>query len=641
MTWLAPLGFLGLISLIILIIIYIIKPNYQMKFISSTYVWQLSLKYRKRRLPINKLNNILVFLCQFLTLAILGTLLAGPVIAQEKIGDESERIIIIDASASMRLTDGNNTRFERAVDEAKALAEDTLDKGGVVSVILADADAEFIVQRIGEDNTDEVILGLDMLRSDRSKCTYGSADMDGAIALAEEVLAYNYEAQIHLFTATEYVEKNGVFVHNISQDGEWNAAILGCAADLNYENHYEISVDVGCYGATEYINVYCQVFGANIIGGKSDQAFKNAFVKEVQLNPAEEEAKITFTSDDFGGMHLSTFESVYVFVDVADSFTDDNYFYLYGGTRPTIRIQYASSVPNNYFTGIVRTIRENMKDDFRIEFKELKADQKAETEGFDLYIFEHRMPDKMPTDGVVLLVDPIGEPDGAGIRFGDRVAVDSSSSLAAGTAHALTKYVDSSRITIAKYTEILNADGYDELAYYNGRPVMLAKDLDDAKVVVWAFDLNYSNLIAMPDFSFLMYNMFNYFVPATMKSDSFEIGELVELTARGTELKVSGYNTDILFEGKTGEMLATAPGSYTVTQKPMGFNEEEDALLIENFFVNIPNSESNITKQVDQIPPASVEIIVETEYQDLLFYFAIALVSLLFVEWILSSKKNY
>ena len=39
MTWLAPLGFLGLISLIILIIIYIIKPNYQQRFVSSTYVW--------------------------------------------------------------------------------------------------------------------------------------------------------------------------------------------------------------------------------------------------------------------------------------------------------------------------------------------------------------------------------------------------------------------------------------------------------------------------------------------------------------------------------------------------------------------------------------------------------------------------
>ena len=39
MSWLTPLGFLGLIGLIVLIIIYLIKPNYQNKIISSTFIW--------------------------------------------------------------------------------------------------------------------------------------------------------------------------------------------------------------------------------------------------------------------------------------------------------------------------------------------------------------------------------------------------------------------------------------------------------------------------------------------------------------------------------------------------------------------------------------------------------------------------
>ena len=61
MSWLTPLGFLGLISIIALIIIYIIKPNYQNKQISSTFIWKLSLKYRKNKIPINKLRNIIIF----------------------------------------------------------------------------------------------------------------------------------------------------------------------------------------------------------------------------------------------------------------------------------------------------------------------------------------------------------------------------------------------------------------------------------------------------------------------------------------------------------------------------------------------------------------------------------------------------
>ena len=61
MTLLLPLGLLGLLAIAALILIYIIKPNYQQKFISSTYVWKLSMKYRKKKIPINRLKNIILF----------------------------------------------------------------------------------------------------------------------------------------------------------------------------------------------------------------------------------------------------------------------------------------------------------------------------------------------------------------------------------------------------------------------------------------------------------------------------------------------------------------------------------------------------------------------------------------------------
>jgi hypothetical protein len=248
------------------------------------------------------------------------------------------------------------------------------------------------------------------------------------------------------------------------------------------------------------------------------------------------------------------------------------------------------------------------------------------------------MPTVMPTDGLVLLVDPHGSPEGAGIPFGNILSTPNpETTLASGLAHELTKYVDSSRITIARYVDILSADGYEELAYYNGQPVILAKDTPEAKVVVWAFDLNYSNLCAMPDFSFLMYNMFNYYIPTTISSNAFEIGDTVELNARGQELKVEGNGIDYKMEGKTGSVTVTRPGTYTVTQKPMVGEE----LMIENFYVRIPAEQSNLTRQVDALPLADVEVEPRIEFEDLMFYFAIALVSLLFVEWVLQTKKNF
>lgn len=632
MTWLTPIGLLGLIGLIILIIIYIIKPNYMQKVISSTFIWRLSLKYRKKRLPMSKLHNILLFICQVLILTICALLLARPVISSIKMGDENEKVIIIDASASMMVTDGSSTRFERAVERAKEVAEKTMKDGGIVSVVLADADPEFVVQRVSEEQAEEVTMKLDELLADGGKCTYGSANLDEAVILAEKVLMYNSEAQVHLYTATNYVEKNGIVVENMGAEGEWNAAIMGVEATINENNHYEIAIDVGCFGRTEYLTVYCIVHGPNGEKEPLDPLVKTEF-----FDPIEDRKTIMFTTDDLNGQALYSFDSLEVYISVTDSFQNDNTFFVYGGQKQVIRVQYASTKPNNYFSGMVRSMRETMKNDWDIEFVELKAGATGATEGFDLYIFEHQMPAVMPTDGVVLLVDPNNGPDGSGLRIGNTVPVSSDTTLASGVTHELMNYVNPNRITIAKYREIVSSDGYQELAYYNGKPMILMKDQDDAKVVVWAFDLNYSNLCATPEFSFMMFNLFRHYIPTTMSANSFEIGEVINLTARGTELKLSGNGQDVSFDGKTGTFQVNAPGTYTVTQKPM----KGDQLIIESFFVGIPNYESDITKDVDALPVMNVDASRELEFQDLLFYFAIALVAFMFIEWYLQTKKNY
>ena len=75
MSWLTPLGFLGLTGLLVLLLIYIIKPNYQNKIVSSTFVWKLSLKDKKNKIPISKLRNILLLLCQILIITIVALML--------------------------------------------------------------------------------------------------------------------------------------------------------------------------------------------------------------------------------------------------------------------------------------------------------------------------------------------------------------------------------------------------------------------------------------------------------------------------------------------------------------------------------------------------------------------------------------
>ena len=70
-------------------------------------------------------------------------LLAQPAIEYERVIQKNEKIIVLDASASMMLTDGNATRFERAVEQIKDYAEIVIGEGGEVTVILAGSKSDF------------------------------------------------------------------------------------------------------------------------------------------------------------------------------------------------------------------------------------------------------------------------------------------------------------------------------------------------------------------------------------------------------------------------------------------------------------------------------------------------------------------
>ncbi len=633
MSWLAPIGFLGLLGLLVLILIYIIKPNYQNKRISSTYIWRMSLKYKKQRIPISRITELLTFLCQLLILAILGTLLAGPVIEAVSGEDDGEAVIVIDASAGMRITDEGTTRFERAVGEARLEAERTLDGGSRVSVILASDKPEYILTRVGADERASALLAIDALAVEaESRCTYAAADIGGAMTLAEAVLESNAAARVYLYTGTDYMYKNGVNVVNVAGGGEWNAAILGCSAELDNDNHYRVTVDAACYGKTDFITVTCVIHGVNGDADKTVTLERGEF-----FDPSAEEKQIVFTADDMSGGAVYSYDYIEAYVAVRDGLATDNSYFLYGGKRVPVKIQYASSSPNNFFESAMRTIRETGRESWDVQLTVLREGEEAATEGFDLYIFEHKMPDVLPTDGVVLLVDPDKAPLGSGLQIGSSYSVDSSSQLSPGAAHVLTKHTDATRITVAKYNDIILAEDYEELMLYNGRPVMLLRDTPEAKVIVWAFDLNYSNLIGLPDFPILVYNAFNTFITKTLSASIFEVGDTVGLLGRGESLSVSGPSGDVELEGGRGELVLTHPGTYTVNQSTAGGVE----LPEESFFVKIPASESDTERMLDVLPFTRADSTADIEYESLALWFAAALFALMLAEWVLEIKKNY
>lgn len=641
MSLITPIGLLGLLGIVALIIIYILKPNYQQKVVSSTHVWKLSLKYRKKRLPMSRFRNILVLICQILILTVCAFSLARPVLQSEQTSD-AEKVIVIDASASMLISDGVETRFERAVEEAIEYSEKILKNDGVISVIVADTAPYYLVQRFTKLDLIVVKQKLRDLIEDEDElaCSYGSADIEKAISMAQSIVQENPKTDVVFYTATEYVDKNNIDVVNVADEDEWNVAILDCEAQMTDENYYNVLVDVGCYGKSRSVTVYCVVENPN---GSIDKTETMSLSAEFFV--FEEEKTLEFTPEVQAnqlGVRLYSFESIYVYIEDSDSFAVDNSFYLYGGTQPEVKVLYSSTLPNNFFDGALNTIQYALQNTWDIDFKthRLSANPDATEfilEGYDIYIFEHAMPTKMPTDGIVILVDPDTAPKNSGFRVAGEQFVNKNARLEIGDPHPLTDMMTLSSVVYTKYTKIASHDGFEELAYSGSDPVLLAKNEADEKVVILALDLNYSDFSMTMDFPIFLYNIFSYYMPATLTDYTYAVGDEVRLDARGENLTVSGGEYDeLLLENLPAVLKVTLPGTYTLMQTDIVGD-----YIIENFFVGISRFESNITKTVDSLPLLYKDEGIDDDYEDILFWLALAMVTLLFVEWWLQSHEYF
>lgn len=633
MSWLTPLGFLGLIGLIALIIIYIIKPNYQNKIISSTFIWKLSLRYRKKKIPISKLRNIILFICQVLIITLASFILAQPFLANDEAEVQSNKVVIIDASASMLTTTGGSTRFERAVEEVREMADDILDKNGRISIILASDTASFLVQEAGTEARSSIGAALDKLVDPALglACTYSTPDIEGAIKLSEKVTQLNSDVEVILYTDTTYVDKGEITVKSVSDVSDWNASILDVRAVLD-ENYYRFEIDTAAYGINADIRVYCTIYGVN------DEKSEIDLVADVRCENNEISTIVFANNDDSTEkVEIYSYERVYVHIEEDDSLDLDNAYHLYGGEKLPLRIQYYSALPNNFFSTALMILRDRLAYRWDIEIVEVKGEDVPETEGFDLYIFEHALPvSTLPTDGVVLLANPDEVPSVAGLRLGSILSGRDEVFLEAGDAHPLTKNVVAENISVTQYTRITSADGYTTLLTCQGDPVFMAKNEPDQKIAIMSFSLNYSNLSMLLEFPIMMYNLIEYYIPSTVTEYVFEIGDKVELGSRSEYLGVIGPDIDKEFTEFPAKIELNTPGVYTVTQTPISGED-----IVESFYVKIPSAESNINSEEDVLENPFFYEEDNSENKDLLLYFALALVALLFVEWWLQTREQF
>lgn len=712
MTFLAPLGFLAAISIIILIIIYIIKPNYQQKYISSTFVWKLSLKYKKKKVPTSKLRDILIVICQVAILALCSTVLANPSQLQTAFMGGDEVVFIIDSSASMRVkvnADGSSesvngeTRYDRALRmlESTALAANT--RGAVVSIIRAGDKPEMIVERATGAQTAVINEGLSELRGimDSAKtpfeqyggCGYGKSDINAALTLCEDrVLANNPIASIAIYTDSTFtsvpqgIEVVDCRVMKTDEEGkkfsaEWNAAVLDVKAEY-VENYYAFTVKIASYGRASRIGIRLDLRGVNgsaYDDGTSGENLTINYTAE-ECNDSEEKEIIFYKSETLAsasanakvvrieGDGVFSYESVTVrlsdpdastdsYIPIKDDFSDDNTFILPGGTKPTLRFHYASNMRTPFFVGMLDYLQgEYYKDKWKIEVDTYKPGDRTssiKSSGFDFYIYEGVSGEEigtLPNDGVSLFVGCPDFPNGVSVGYQSRLGDGTKSNelAAAAEGHPLMSKITAELITIS-YGYGLSIDdysGYTSLMTLGDYPVCAVSNSPNEKVVVLSFSLAYSNFSILPDFALFIRNAVDYFIPATIEKNVYEVGEDIGFECRGQTVKVSPANvSDVELEQKS-KTFDTFPvntniyksGRYTVSTL---FDSDTGREPCEQeIFVKMPQEESNINRVADALEDPYHGATLSDIYRDLAFYFALAIVFFVFAEWLLHLREG-
>lgn len=649
MKWLVPLGFLGLLGLIVLLIIYIIKPNYQKRFVPSTFVWKHSLKFRKRKHPINKFQDLFLLILQILTIASCALVMAQPVIEAFKPDETMQRIAVIDASASMMASNGETTRLTRAVNEVSSLADTVAEKGGEITVIVASDKAYFVSVRTTALTLPDLKDSLsELLSAEANPCTEGSGDVSGAMKLAEEVLDETPKAEVVFYTDKGYIDKGNVEVVSVADPFEYNIAILDCRSVLE-ENYYTFEADVACYGRDAAVTFYFEASGVNPVGDNGGSIVRTSITptlegdKVVTLTFCAPTTKQDATDENGNPLYdletttfdnVFAYDSVWIYTSEEDSFAEDNNFYVYGGAKQKLRVQYCSNGPHIFFRSAIRSLRNTQQANWDIEYTEVSIYDEGKTEGYDLYIFERVMPRTVPKDGVVLFVNPETSPFATGITMSNYERTGNLS-LETPIEHPVNKGVLAERILVTACRQMTVSDEYDVILSCYGDPAFAVKNTDEQKIAVMAFETRFSDISIFTDFGKLFFQMFKYYFPTTVTEYNFEVGESVEINARAPSLTVRGHGDDILISEFPSTLSLSEHGTYTLVQELPLTSE----LVMENIYVKIPNAESDFVTKLDTLVNPNIAVPpVDLDY-DLLLYFAGALALLMFAEWWLHARS--
>ena len=545
MTFLYPLGLLGLIGIPILIIIYIIKQKYTEQTVASTYIWTLSEKFLKRRNPFSRITGLISLILQILAITLVSLAIAHPIFAVP--GAAYEYCFVLDASASMQMEENGATRFDRA----KALISQQIQNatnGSRFSLVYAGNESVLVFEQLSDKEE-----ALKMLAD--VEAGYAADNLTQAMQMAQNIFNDRPSILTWLYTDTAHTVNENVQLVDVS-GAEENYSVDNVSHSFS-GGVLTVVGDLTCYGNGGDVELYLYLNGEEAPVASNLMILGPGQTARFQLTCAAEQfdaLRVEAVTGD--GMDLDDAVLIY------DVKSDEAYTVLLVSDYGFFMKSALQALGHSHLTVVT--------------LKEFREQYAGEASGFGLYIFDGYTPEKIPSDGAVWILNPVGSSADAGFSVQSAVTLEGPGCLDVTTstnslARSLTEGMDGDPVYISRYVKCGLYRNFTTIYSYNGSPVVFAgTNAHGNREVVFALDIHHSNLPLMTDFIILLNNCIEYSFPTIVEKTGFYVGETmkVNILANCDSVRVESPSSGVTYldtKMAVNEVTLTEAGTYTIT----------------------------------------------------------------------------
>lgn len=617
-----PLGLLGLIGIPIIIFIYIIKSKYTEQTVPSTYLWELSERFLKKRKPISKLTGIITLLLQILAVLFVSVAIAQPVFTVR--ASANDIYIILDGSASMNMQEGGGTRFDIAKTRAHKII-DGASNGSTYTLVFAGESTDVVFERVSSKRQAKIFV-------DDLKAGWTASECGSALSVAQSYYDNNRSAIMYLITDKQYEVNDALTLIDVSGEAQ-NYAFYNYGYDTDANGVRGIG-QVISYSSDATLTV--ELWACENISDELERIARTE-VTAVKGEP----------TDFVLASSLSQFARLELHIANADALEEDNRVVLYDPAKGQARkVLLVSELGEHSDAVYLRSaIASAGKAQVDIITPEAYASNGAE--GYGMYVFNGYTPAELPTNAAVWLIDAVnGSGGNSGVSFRsyavprdetgpDSYYVPAYTEGSSALEKMLTQDLVRRNVAVRTYAQYSVPRNFTSVLSVGSDSLVCAGlNKNNDRQVVFAFRIKDSNFGLTEDFLILVRNLMEYSFPAVLSQTTYVCGDtmavnvvpgcegIVLTSPSGTRNTLDTLGVDVC-EVRLGET-----GTYTLTVKLQG--SEETNLYA---YACVPERESRPQEGASMLLNGEREYEYSDGYYDDLLAFFILLALLLLADW--------